>query len=244
MKRFFILFAVAMCLSVQSVMAVTVRVQALSDFTTENPPEYMSVKILDDLIFDEETLVKSGCVLKGQIVDVKSPKRLKRNANFKFIPLSYKDANGNIIEIKGYYPAKYTTKLKKGELAKSAALTVGNYFVKGLSMGYSAIEGAVKNEKDNRFKSSVNAVYEDSPFSYIEKGGEIVIAKEQVFLLNFKAKNEPEEDDEDLPNYEYKELTPQTTQELKEKSQTPEDPVSSEINPELLKDTNSAETEK
>lgn len=73
-------------------------------------------------------------------------------------------------------------------------------------MGYSAVEGAVKNEKDNRFKSSVNAVYEDSPFSYVEKGGEIIIKKDQNFFLNFKVKDEP--DEEEVPNYEYVELPP------------------------------------
>ena len=205
MNKLFIIFAYVMCLTCYPAMAETICVQALSDFTTEAPSEYMSVKAMDDLVLDEDLTIKSNSIIKGQIVDVKSPKRLKRNANFKFIPLSYKEENGKVIEINGYYPAKYTTKLNKGELAKSAALSVGNYFVKGLSMGYSAIEGAVKNEKDNRFKSSVNAVYEDSPFSFVEKGQDIVIAKDQLFLLNFKAKGEPEEEEE--PNYEY-ELLP------------------------------------
>ena len=205
MKKFLILFAFISVFVCQPVFAETIRVQALEDFTTENPLGYMSVKAMDDLVLDEDLIIKSESIIKGKIVDVKSPKRLKRNANFKFIPLSYKEENGKVIEINGYYPAKYTTKLNKGELAKSAALSVGNYFVKGLSMGYSAIEGAVKNEKDNRFKSSVNAVYEDSPFSFVEKGQDIVIAKDQLFLLNFKAKGEPEEEEE--PNYEY-ELLP------------------------------------
>ena len=39
----------------------------------------------------------------------------------------------------------------------------------------------------------------------MEKGQDIVIAKDQLFLLNFKAKGEPEEEEE--PNYEY-ELLP------------------------------------
>ena len=85
------------------------------------------------------------------------------------MPLSYKNENGEVIEIKGYYPAKYSTKLNKGEIAKTAALGVGSFFVKGLSLGYSAVEGAIKNEKNNRFKSSVTEVYEDSPFSYSKK---------------------------------------------------------------------------
>ncbi len=241
MKKFLILFAFILVFVCQPVFAETIRVQALEDFTTENPLGYMSVKAMDDLVLDEDLIIKSESIIKGKIVDVKSPKRLKRNASFKFIPLSYTDMSGKTFEIKGYYPAKYTTKLNKGGLAKSAALTVGNYFVKGLSMGYSAIEGAVKNEKDNRFKSSVNAVYEDSPFSYVEKGKDIVIAKEQLFLLNFKAKNDPQDEEEEgTPNYEYEKLQPE--QEVN-RSEKLENTLPPEINPELLENTNSVRTE-
>lgn len=204
MKNFCLSILFIIGLLCQPAFAKAVTVQALQDFTTENPPEVMSIKILEDVIIDDSLSFKNGDIIKGKVVDVTDPKRLKRNATFSFVPVSYTDSNGDTIEIKGYYPAKYTTKLNKGELAKSAALGVGNFFVKGLSMGYSAVEGAVKNEKNNRFKSSVTEVYEDSVFSYVEKGGEIVIKKDQPFFLNFKVKDEPEE--EDLPNYEYEKL--------------------------------------
>lgn len=203
MKKLLYIFLLSGLLC-QPVFAKAVSVQAMEDFTTEKPPETMYVKILEDIILDETLSFKNGDIIEGKVVDVTDPKRLKRNATFSFVPVSYRNSSGETIEIRGYYPAKYTTKLNKGQLAKTAALGVGNFFVKGLSLGYSAVEGAVKNEKDNRFKSSVNEVYEDSPFSYVEKGGEIVIKKDQVFYLNFKVKDEPDEDE--LPNYEYKEL--------------------------------------
>ena len=75
-----------------------------------------------------------------------------------------------------------------------------------MSIGYSAVEGAIKNEKDNRFKSSVTEVYQDSPLSYVEKGEELVIEKGQLFFLNFRTKDDVPE--EDKPNYEYTELSP------------------------------------
>ncbi len=190
-----------LCLLSQPVIAKTIPVQALADLSTENPPKVYAIKILQDLFLDENTTIKEDDILYGRIVDIKDPKRLKRNATFTFVPETLKTYEGEVVELKGYYPAKYTTKLNKGQIAKSAALGVGSYFVKGLSMGYSAIEGAVKNEKDNRFKSSVTSVYESSPLSYVKKGHEIEIEKEQVFLLNFKVK-----DEEELPNYEYQEL--------------------------------------
>lgn len=200
MKRIFL--TLLMCLISQSAFAKTIHVQALEDFSTSNPPKEYSIKVLDELQLSENVTVKENDTLLGKVVDVTDPKRLKRDAMFTFVPETLKCANGETIRIIGYYPAKYTTKLNKGQIAKSTALSVGNYFVKGLSLGYSAVEGAVKNEQDNRFKSSVTSVYENSPVSYVEKGKEIEIQKDQVFLLNFKVK----EDDENLPNYEYEKL--------------------------------------
>lgn len=181
----------------QSAYARTVMVQALEDFSTENPPDTLTVVVLESLYLNNAKLVFSGGdTITGEIVNVKDPKRLKRDASFSFVPKTCKSENGKVSEFDTHYIAKYTTLPNKGELAKKAALGVGNYFVKGLSLGYSAVEGAVKNEKDNRFKSSVNSVYEDSPFSLVQKGDDINIKKGQVFLLNFKV-------DEDEPNYDY-----------------------------------------
>lgn len=201
MKKFLYLLVLIFGLLCQPVFAKTVAVEALNDFSTENPSARMSIKILEDLAIDDNVVFSEGTVVDGKVVDVTDPKRLKRDATFTFVPLSYVDKNGKTIDVKGYYPAKYTTKISKGELAKNVGLGVGNFFVKGLSLGYSAVEGAVKNEKDNRFKSSVTEVYKDSPFSYVEKGTELVIEKNQMFYLNFKSKDD--EDESDLPNYEY-----------------------------------------
>ena len=205
MRKIFLYTILILCMITQPVFAKAIAVQALDDFSTEAPSSSMRIKILEDVVIDDNVTLSFGYIVSGKIVDVTEPKRLKRDASFTFVPLTYTDLNGKTIEIKGYYPARYTTKLDKGELAKTAALGVGSFFVKGLSLGYSAIEGAVKNEKDNRFKSSVNEVYEDSPFSYVEKGGEILIQKEQNFFLNFDVKDE-EENDRNLPNYTYVEL--------------------------------------
>lgn len=205
MRKIFLYTILILCMITQPVFAKAIAVQALDGFSTEAPSSSMRIKMLEDVMIDDNITLNFGYIVSGKIIDITEPKRLKRDASFTFVPLTYTDLNGKTFEIKGYYPAKYTTKLNKGELAKTAALGVGSFFVKGLSLGYSAIEGAVKNEKDNRFKSSVNEVYEDSPFSYVEKGGEIVIQKEQNFFLNFDVKDE-EEKDSNLPNYNYVEL--------------------------------------
>ena len=208
MKKILNFSLLSLLLLASPVFAKTVAVEAMSGFTTEDPPREMSVKLLEDIVLDDNTTLAADYVIDGKIVDVTDPKRLKRNATFTFVPVSYKDKNGKVSQIKAYCPAKYTTKINKGELAKSVGLGVGSFFVKGLSLGYSAVEGAIKNEQDNRFKSSVTNVYNDSPLSYVEKGEELVIEKEQVFFLNFKLKDDVEEDD--APNYEYQELPSET----------------------------------
>ena len=179
-----------------SVYAETVTVQSMSDISTINPPKTCTIKILSNIQLDENFFLKSGDVVMGYIIDVTDPKMLKRNA--KFSVQIYGILKGkNIERIENTtYIGKYTTKLNKAEVAKSAALGVGNFFVKGISMGYRAVEGAVKNEEGNRIQSSAVAVYNNSPFSYVESGEEINIKKGDLFYLKFKKYKDSDEDDE------------------------------------------------
>lgn len=178
--------------------AQTLEVSSLSKFSTLNPPTSIQVKLLEPLELSEDLTLPSGVVLSGDLVDVVSPRRLKRNASFSFKLKSYKDSYGKTHNVNSYIVAKYTTPLDKGDLAKSAALGVGNFFVKGLSMGVAAVQGAAKNEEGNRLKSSAVSVYESSPFSYAEKGEDLEISVNQPFYLKFpdidkKSKSEQNE---------------------------------------------------
>lgn len=199
MKKFYLSMVLSLLLCAPA-LAKTIEVEALSDFSSINPPKTMTIKVVADVYNDENQLaVPKGTVINGKIVDVKDPKRLKRNATFSFVPTTYTDANGNVNKVKRHFAGKYTTPIDKKKLAKNAALGVGNYFVKGLSMGYNTLEGVVKNEEDNRLKSGAKALYKSSPISYIEEGQDIEIKTGEIFYLKF---NEPE----DEPNYEYKNL--------------------------------------
>ena len=200
MKKF-ILSLILLFMCQASVLAATIKVQSQSDFTTENPSETLTVKAVTDLILDDGFLIiNEGYILKGDIVDVSSPKRLKRDASFAFILKEYTDNNGETHKVDSLVKGKFTTKFDYKSAAKSAALGVGSYLVKGLSSAYAAVEGAIKNEEGNRFKSGAISLYESTPISYVEKGEDIVIKKDQVFILNFKLKDEKDE-----PNYEYTE---------------------------------------
>lgn len=167
------------------VRAQTVEVISLSTFSTANPPASIIIKLNEPVNLTNSILLKAGDVVQGDLIDVVSPKRLKRDATFSFKPNFYMDLDGTTHDIPVNIVASYTEPIDKGHLAKSAALSVGNFFVKGLSMGAAAVEGAVKNNGENRFKSSAKSVYQASPFSYVEKGEDLEIKTSQIFYLKF-----------------------------------------------------------
>ena len=190
MKKMFLRLVIgaSLCFFAMSANAETMQVMSLGEFSTENPSEYIELQLCDDFVYGPEIDLRAGYQIKAKVVDVVSPKRLKRNAKFSIILVSYKDFGGNVHNFPEEYVGKFSPKfqLDKGEIAKDAALAVGNYFVKGISIGYNAVEGAVKNEEGNRFKSGVTAAYESSPLSYANNGEEIEIKKYDFFSFKFK----------------------------------------------------------
>ncbi len=193
MKKY-LLFVVILLFGMISADAATIKVEALSDFSTENPPKTLSVRAITSLEIDN-FIIKPNYILTGDITDVKPPKRLKRDARFSFVLTHYADEFGNFYSAPKGLKAKYSTEFDYKNAAKNTALGVGNYFVTGISAGYYAVEGAVKNEEDNRLKSGVVSVYDHSPLSYVEKGEHLNISKNQIFFLKFKVEEEEDSDE-------------------------------------------------
>lgn len=181
----------------------TVEVESLSNFSTYNPPSSITVKLVEPLVLLPSLTLDAGVYLSGTLVDVVSPKRLKRDASFSFKPETYTTVDGEIHNLDIDVIASYTVPLDKGQLAKNAALGVGNFFVKGLSMGVAAVKGAVQNEEENRIKSSAVSVYEASPFSYVEKGEDLDIKFSQSFYLKFPNPEKLQNSVEKGQNYTY-----------------------------------------
>lgn len=205
MKKTLILLAVIL-LGFQPVMAKNVKVQAMSDFTTANPPETWELKIVEDVTTKDELVISAGSIITGKIEDVTEPKRLKRNATFVFIPVSLYDAGKKqTFSIDQNVQGKYSSMsgISAGSLAKSGAVFVGNKLVDGFfGPGVALVEGAVKNEQGNRAKSAAVSLYESTPLSYASKGKEMEIKKDQIFIMSFKTKDE-ETEEQNKPNYEY-----------------------------------------
>ena len=65
-----------------------------------------------------------------------------------------------------------------------------------VGLGVALVEGTVKNEQGNRAKSAVVSVYESTPLSYANKGDELEFKKGDVFIMNFKTKDEDSDETE------------------------------------------------
>ena len=198
MKKIVLTVAVLL-LGISPAMAKNIKVEAMSDFSTETPSKTWQLKIVEDTVLEDGTALCSGSIIEGDIINVKSPKRLKRDASFVFEPTKYHDAkSGQVYTIKRDFHGKYkaNTNLNAKDLAKKGAITVGNHFFYGaIGPGIALVEGAVKNEKGNRAKSAVVSAYESTPLSYANKGQEISIPKGTVFVMSFKSAKEQDNEE-------------------------------------------------
>ena len=203
MKKLLLILSALLIIS--PAIAKSVKVEALSDFSTENPPQFWRLKVVEGFVADNNFVVHPNSIIEGKITDVTSPKRMKRNASFTFIPHTYYDPQiGYTKDVKRDFEGKYSKKseITAKKVAKKGAITAGNILVSGfIGPGVALVEGAVKNEEGNRAKSAVVSVYESTPLSLANKGAEMEFKKGQIFYMNFKLKGEEELTNE--PNYSY-----------------------------------------
>lgn len=199
MKKFFIILSFVLLFGIQPAMAKTIKVQAVTNFSTANPPSIWQVRVAEDFYLEDGTHYYAGSIIEGKIVDVTDPQRLKRNAAFKFIPLSYYDSNTNqVYKVNKKITGKYNAlgDIKAGTVVKKGAIAASSHFISGfIAPGVALVEGAVKNEEGNRAKSAAVSVYESTPLSYINKGKELEIQKDQIFSMSFKFAGESDTDD-------------------------------------------------
>ena len=196
MNKLRIFLVIGLILFATSAFAKNVKVEALSDFTTANPPENWSVKLISNFVTDDEVNIPENSILNGVIINVKNPKRLKRNAKFSFSVTEYTSPDSaETIKLNRNIVGKYSplTDVTAKSIARRGAIAAGNKML-NIYIGPSAalVKGAVKNEDGNVVKSAIKSAYQSSPFSYIEKGKDIVIEKGTAFVMNFKVEEERE----------------------------------------------------
>ena len=198
MKKILLVLTSIIVLCTQPAIAKNVKVQSMSDFSTTNPSQHLELKVVESFDIKSGVYIPAGTIIIGDVCDIKQPKRLKRNANFSFIPKEYIDVQtGEYHSIDKLIVGKYSslTDVSAAKIIEKGAVTAGNKLI-GAYVGPSValVQGVVKNEEGNRAKSAAVAVYESTPLSYVNKGKDLEIKKDQIFVMSFKFKDDDEED--------------------------------------------------
>ncbi len=185
MKNFAKLFLIFTILffTIQPTYAKIYEAKALSDFDIEKPAKAFSFEILEEVEMDN-IIFPANSTFVAVPYKIKEQARLKRNAVLVMQVKSFTTPDNVTTKTQNLF-VKYATEFDKMEAGKSVVLTVGNKFFKGLSIGYRTVEGAVKNEEGNRFKSGAKAAYDSTPLSYVEKGEAINIKTGDKIYFNF-----------------------------------------------------------
>ncbi len=194
MKNKIVLLLLCLIMQMSAAFAATqIKVIASEDFKTEVPSETINVVVPEESVLGECTLGVNS-IMHCKVMMIVEPKRGKRNAAFYVQPLSY-TYEGKTTKIEEEMYGKYSKfvlskkelkKIPPSKVLKSAALSVGNYFVKGVSVAYYFVEGVVKNEDGGRIKSGAKSAYESTPFSYISEGEQLDIKVGDEFYFVFK----------------------------------------------------------
>lgn len=189
MKRILALFIILLGLPA---CARNIKVEALSDFSTANPPKTWDLKIVETIVMKNQFTIKEGAILEGEITKVKAPSRGKRDASFVYVPTAL-IMDGETYPIKNHVKGKYSSLngVSAATVAKKGVIMAGNKVIStAFGPAVALVEGAVKNEEGNVVKSAAVSVYNSTPLSYAGKGNEIEIAKGKVFTMNFKEQDE------------------------------------------------------
>ena len=198
-------------------LAKSIKVSSLQTFGTENPSETLKVMALETVEFKNGVVFRDGGIIKGKVFDVTDPKRAKRNASFKFMPIEYTYNGKTTVLNDEEFVARYAPLMDKGDVAISAASTAGGILLNVPLFGQavSFVKGAVKDPDENRLKSGVKQIYKDSPLSYIEEGKEVVLTQDSIFVLKFKTGKDDE--------HEMYEGEPQQEPDTTEEKNSPEE---------------------
>ena len=206
MTKRFLLTIICILMQITSVYAASqLHVVSMQEFKTDKPTSEIKVQVIDNATVGKYNF-QTDTILNCKVLHIVAPKRGKRNATFFVQPISYIEDSKKIDIMEEMYGKYSKFVLSKEELKKippftvmkKAALMVGNFFVKGISIAYSFAEGVIKNENNNRIKSGVVNAYEESPLSYIEEGIELDIKTGDDFYFVFTTKEDVQE-----PNYTY-----------------------------------------
>lgn len=164
-------------------------VQCLDNFSSDNPSAYFNARVLEEVEFDNGIKLEKDALIRGKVMQVVEAKRAKRDAYFVIKPVAYSTPSTKMVhrisqndweaKVVGYKP--FDVK----ETAESAGVSVANFFVQGVSTVYYFGKGFIHPNDDNRLKSGVKEVYDNSFLSYIKEGNALQVRRGDSLELVF-----------------------------------------------------------
>ena len=178
--------------------AINIVAQSMTDIGKDCKNSKFRAKVIKGASFKNNFSFIKNDIIEGTIIQYVEPKRAKRSAYVILRPdcvirnnaktsYNYKDIEAKVI----IHKEKDVKEMGvKGGV--SAGLTVGSRYAPGLSQAYYFTKGAVHPEKDkNRLTSGVKSVYDNSVLSYVEKGNDIHIKKDEKVDIKLYYKDVP-----------------------------------------------------
>ncbi len=108
MKKLFAISALIIGLLSGTAFAKTVPVQTLQDFSLENPPQTLLIKILSNIRLNKDIMLHEGFYVLGQI-------QASQDSGFIFMPVKYQNFHNEVFEVQGNYPAKFVEVLENSD---------------------------------------------------------------------------------------------------------------------------------
>ena len=167
-----------------------VAVESLCNFSFSERMNFVQLKVVQENEFKNGIKFEKGSILNAKVAKVVNAKRGKRNGYFIIDPVSYTipstGETKNISDDTWYAKVLGYKPFDVKRTALGAGLAVAGHFVTGIGQFYYFGEGIVHPEDgENRLKSGVKNVYENSPLAYIEEGEEAYVEKGDLLLLKF-----------------------------------------------------------
>ena len=188
MRKLFIILFLFLTIPVFALNVLVESFDNIENNSTQNM--YFNARVLERAEFKSGLILNVGDVIEGIVTKSVEAKRGKRSG-YAIIHLQNIHANGksilvddNNIEAKIIYHSKEDWKLKSANAGLHAGLTIGSFYLPGLSQLFYFSKGLIMPyENKTRFKSALASVYEHSPISYIEKGQDINTETGEYLIL-------------------------------------------------------------
>lgn len=104
----------------QVVVAKTVPVEAMTQFSATNPPEGMVIKVKSNIQVTDDIVLFENFLVKGKVV-------MQQNGAFAFIPFSYVNIHNEELQFQAQTYATFAGMLNNGQVVPAKApLTINN----------------------------------------------------------------------------------------------------------------------